>query len=135
VTIQLRQVAVVRILLSALTAITLLGTQPVLACPEETITQGPFTVRQFKGRILPLGDDELLPHTPVQFTVREKDNEHTDRWDVPVAADGTFQVGLRDGVYEFTVHVDGYLFTLVGDVTISSDAAAENTIMLYPNWC
>lgn len=105
----------------------------LLACLQETVTYGPFTTRELSGRILPLEGDELLPGT-VTFTVREK-GQDAQTWQVPVQADGKFALVLPEGLYEFTINVEGFLFTLVGDVTIRRDADSDKPIDLRPPWC
>jgi hypothetical protein len=119
----------------AIAVAVLLQTTPGLACPTEVRTYGPFTLRQLTGRILPLDDDHLLPGTPVTFLVREKANEQADPWKVPVQEDGTFYLALPEGSYEFTITVEGFLFTLIGDVTISREASEEASMKIHPPWC
>lgn len=115
-------------------AVTVALPLPLLACPEETVHYPPFTVSEFGGRILPLDGEELLPGTKVTFILREKREEDAKTWEVPVQADGRFLLGLPDGQYEFTIKVEGFLFTLKGDVTIRRDADAASMEIPAP-WC
>ena len=122
-----------RVFLVVLT--TVLGTESLFACPQETVTYGPFTTRELRGRILPMHDEELLPGTKVTFVLHEKGRENAEVREVTVAADGRFVLGLPEGVYEFTIKIEGFLFTLVGEVTISVSADPERSIEIRPPWC
>ena len=109
-------------------------TPSLLACLQEKVTYGPFTTRELSGRILPDEGDEVLPGTKLTFIVREK-GEDDETLQVPVQADGRFTLDLPEGLYEFTINVEGFLFTLVGDVTIRRDADSDKPIDLRPPWC
>lgn len=109
------------------------GISALLACPQETVTCGPFEVRQMKGKIEPPYNEAILP-TEMVFVIRAKGEDKSERR-VQVQSDGTFIIGVPEGRYEFEIKAEGFLFTLVGEVIVSLEAKDEQSILISPPWC
>ena len=112
----------------------LLVALPAQACPQETVDYGKFTLRQLSGRLLSYEGEELLPSDNVDFVVR-KPGEEDSAQQVTVSPNGVFTLGLAPGTYEFTIKVEGFLFTMVGIIEIDPDASVEESLTLRPPWC
>lgn len=114
-----------------------LSVPAAFACPEEIIEYGPFELRTFSGRIEPPAGRQELPGGEVNFVVREKnrEGENSIEWTVPVQPDGEFDLVLAEGAYEFSLSVEGFFFTLVGEFSITDDVDEGSRVLLSPPWC
>lgn len=112
----------------------LLVTLPAQACPEETVDYGKFKLWQLSGRLLSYEGEESLPSDHVDFVVR-KPGEEDSAQKVTVSPTGEFTLGLAPGTYEFTIKVEGFLFTMIGVIEITPDASADEPLTIRPPWC
>jgi hypothetical protein len=103
----------------------------VRACPNETVTIGPYHVQTVKGTIEPL-DGSNYDELPITFLLRERGTENT--WPVRVHRNGQFLLVVPKGVYDFTIRVEGFLFTVLGEITVDGDGSTE-PIDIRPPWC
>lgn len=101
------------------------------ACPNETVTIGPYHVQTVKGTIEPL-DGGTFDELPVTFTLRERGTEKT--WRVTVHGNGDFLLVVPKGEYDFTIRINGFLLTLVGMITVD-DEGETKPIVIRPPWC
>jgi hypothetical protein len=103
-----------------------------LACPNETVTIGrPYHVQTIKGTIEP-PDGSSYDELPITFTVKQRGAEKT--WVVPVHGNGDFLLVVPKGVYDFTIRVEGFLFTIVGTFLVGDEGETE-PIAIRPPWC
>ena len=101
------------------------------ACPNETVTMGPYHVQTVKGTIEPL-DGSTYDELPVTFTLREQGTEKTRT--VTVHGNGDFLLVVPKGEYDFTIRIHGFLFTIVGMITVD-DEGETKPIAIRPPWC
>lgn len=118
----------------ATVALSLLAALPVDACPEETVDYGTLLAQQFSGRILAL-EEWGLPGENVHFVIRERGTDDAEEQEVLVGSNGEFVHGLPLGRYDCTIKVDGFLFTVVGIVEVSSDPKAAESLTFSLPWC
>lgn len=113
----------------------LLVTLRAYACPEETVDYGTFKLRQLSGKLIADGDDFLLLGEHIHFIIRKQGDDDSAKRRVAVAPNGEFLVALPPGTYDFTIKVDGYLFTAIGVVVIDPDASATESMTFRLPWC
>jgi hypothetical protein len=101
------------------------------ACPNETVTIGPYHVQTIKGTIEPL-EGSTYDELPITFTVKERGAEKI--WTVPVHRNGEFLLVVPKGEYDFAIRVEGFLFTIVGTITVDDEGETE-PIAIRPPWC
>jgi hypothetical protein len=101
------------------------------ACPEETVTVGSYHLQTIKGTIEPL-EGSTYDELPIMFTAQERGAEKI--WTVPVHSNGDFLLVVPKGEYDFTIRVEGFLFTIVGTITVD-DEGERQPIAIRPPWC
>ena len=101
------------------------------ACPSETVTIGPYHVQTIKGTVEPL-EGSTYDELPITFTVQERGTEKV--WTVPVHGNGDFLLVVPKGEYDFRIRVEGFLFTIVGRITVD-DEGETGPIAIRPRWC
>lgn len=101
------------------------------ACPSEIVTIGPYHVQTIKGTIEP-PDGSTFDELPITLMVHERGTENT--WMVPVHGNGDFLLVVPKGEYDFTIHVEGFLVTLVGNITVD-DEGDTKPIAIQTSWC
>jgi hypothetical protein len=101
------------------------------ACPEESVTIGPYHVQTIKGTIEPY-DGSNYEELTITFVVKERDTEKT--WSVPVHRNGEFLLVVPKGEYNFTIRVEQFLFTITGKIVVD-DEGKTTPILIRPPWC
>ena len=114
-------------------ALALVG--PAISCPQETVEYPSVTLHRFAGRIVPPEGNQVVPGGSITFVVREKGRRKAAPVRVPVKVTGEFDLALRPGNYEYSLQIDGYLFTLVGEVLVSRRADTAQRLIFQPPWC
>lgn len=113
--------------------------QTIAACPEETVVYPKIVVQRFEGKfVTEIVDDHVVDDLMrlADFKVREVGAVESEPFFlVVVRGDGTFELDLSDGTYEYSIQFEQYLFTMVGEVEVSAEAAPEEEIVFDPPWC